>query len=214
MIRRAGVISTVLAAGVLSLAAAMPASATPPKLDDPPVSGDDRAKAYPGNAKTCADAMLAGEIVLKGDEGPEKMSIDPAKIPAGYDLTGVVIKGADAYNVYVPAVLTDLVAPLKNGKHPEISHWYVCGTKKTTSSTPSTPPSSPPSNPSNPGTPSSSSPASSAPAVGGNAVVSGDDDELAATGFSSTGPLVGGGALVLLGAGLLMALRRTRRQRG
>jgi hypothetical protein len=211
MNRRFGLaVGTALAASVLALVAVLPVGATP--SDEAPPSGDDRATSHADNATTCADAGLAGEIILKDDK-PEGqyLTIDPADIPDGFELTGTVIKGGDGFNVYPPQHLTDLHAPLvgKNGNVPDMSHWFACGVKSEESSTPSTPPSSPSSNPSSPSNPGSSS---SAPAVGGSTIVG--DDELAATGFSATGPLVGGLALLLIGGALLLILSRTRRQRG
>jgi hypothetical protein len=215
MNRRFGLaVGTTLAATVLSLLAAFPAGAKP--SDPPPPSGDDRATSYAGNATTCADAKLAGEIILK-DDSPEGqyLTLKTSDIPEGFELTGTVIKGGNGFNVYPPQYLTDLHAPLvgQNGNVPDMSHWFACGVKSEESSTPSTPPSSPSSEPSSPNSsPSNPGSSSSAPAVGGNTVVSGDD--LAATGFSATGPLVGGLALLLIGGALLLILSRTRRQRG
>jgi len=210
MTRRTGVaVSTTLAAGVLSLAIALPASATPPPKDPPP-SGDDRATSYAGNATTCAEANLAGTIIAH-DEDLTVTHID-VTVPAGYELTGTVVKGGDGYNVYPPTALTDLRAPFNNGGQvPAISHWFACAIKKDTTS-PTNPPTNPPSSSSSS---SSSAPAggssssSSAPAAQGSVVSS---TELADTGFSATAPLTGAGALILLGGGLLLALRRTRRR--
>ncbi len=217
MNRRFGLaVGTTLAASVLALVAALPAGAK--SSDPPPPSGDDRATSYAGNATTCADAKLAGEIILKDDKPKgQYLTIDPADIPEGFELTGTVIKGGNGFNVYPPQYLTDLHAPLvgQNGNVPDMSHWFACGVKSEESSTPSTPPSNPssnPSSPSSPANPSNPGSSSSAPAVGGNTVVG--DDELATTGFSATGPLIGGLALLLIGGVLLLILSRTRRQRG
>lgn len=215
MIRRVGVVvSTTFAAGLLSLAIAAPALATP-KTDGPPVSGDDRATAYNGNATTCdkaGDPPLGGEIILKEDKPTGKtVTIDPADLPEDFDVVGVVVKGGDAYNVYKGAVLDNLRAPDNNGgQQPDLSHWFVCGVKKTTTTSPSTPPGGGSSSSNPPSSGSSSSSSSTAPAgQGSNGTV--DGDGLANTGFSATGPLIGGGALVLIGSGLLFLLRRTRR---
>jgi LPXTG-motif cell wall-anchored protein len=203
-------VGTILASGVLALVAALPAGAEPSTT--PPPSGDDRATSVAGNATTCADAKLAGEIVIKDDDPDgQYLTIDPADIPDGYELTGTVVKGGNGYNVYGPQYLTNLHAPLvgQNGNVPTISHSFVCGVKKQKSTTPSTPPSAPSSsNSSGPGNPTSSG--SSAPAVGGNTAIA--DDDLANTGFSATTPLVGGLGLLVVGAALLLILSRTRRQ--
>jgi hypothetical protein len=210
MTRRIGVaVSTTLAAGVLSLAIAVPASATPPPKDPPP-SGDDRATSHAGNATTCAEANLAGTIIAHGED-LTVTHID-VTVPAGYELTGTVVKGGDGYNVYPPTALTGLRSPDNNGGQvPTISHWFACAIKKDTSSS-----TNPPTNP--PGSSSSSS-SSSAPGGGAAATTSPaaqgsvvSSTALADTGFSATAPLVGAGALILLGGGLLLALRRTRRR--
>jgi hypothetical protein len=211
MTRRIGVaVSTTLAAGVLAVAIALPASATPPPKG-PPASGDNRATSYAGNVSTCAEANLAGAIIDQGKDLTVQY-ID-VTVPAGYELTGTVVKGGDGYNVYPPTALTDLRAPYNNGDQtPTISHWFACAIKKDTSSS-TKPPTNPPSSSS--GSSSSSAPAggssssSSAPAAQGSVVSSA---ELADTGFSATAPLTGAGALILLGGGLLLALRRTRRR--
>uniref|UniRef100_UPI0031DF494B hypothetical protein n=1 Tax=Saccharothrix mutabilis TaxID=33921 RepID=UPI0031DF494B len=117
------------------------AGATPPAGDPPPVSGDPRATAYPGNATTCPDAKLPGEIisVTSNDDGTY---LDVTAIPDGYTLTGVVVKGSNAYNVYTglgDLPWLDLHAPLaSSGKPAGISHWYACGTKSVTTTTTTT----------------------------------------------------------------------------
>ncbi|CAL9559761.1 hypothetical protein SUDANB95_04569 [Actinosynnema sp. ALI-1.44] len=117
------------------------AGATPPAGDPPPVSGDPRATAYPGNATTCPDAGLPGEIisVTSNDDGTY---LDVTAVPEGYTLTGVVVKGSNAYNVYTGLgglPWLDLHAPLaSSGKPAEISHWYACGTKSVSTTTTTT----------------------------------------------------------------------------
>lgn len=129
-----------LAAGVVWFGTA---NAQPPEGDAPPVSGDPRATAYEGNATTCADAGLAGEII-EVTATSDGTYLDVTAVPEGYTLTGVVVKGTNAYNVYqglgdLPWL--DLHAPLaSSGKPAEISHWYACGTKTTTTTTTTTSP--------------------------------------------------------------------------
>jgi LPXTG-motif cell wall-anchored protein len=210
MTRRIGVaVSTTLAAGLAALTVALPTAASAGITQPGPT-------AHEGNATTCQEAGLSGDIILfddKPEKGQQTVTINPADV-AGYDVTGTVVKGGDNYNVYPPSILTNLRAPDNNGgQQPDLSHWFVCGTKKDTTSSPNNPPENPPGNP--PSSGSSSAPAggssssSSAPAAQGSVVSS---TELADTGFSATAPLVGAGALILLGGGLLLALRRTRRR--
>ncbi|XVV06230.1 hypothetical protein ACQPW3_12915 [Actinosynnema sp. CA-248983] len=126
-----------LAAGVVWYGTA---TAQPPG-QDPPVSGDPRATAYPGNATTCADAGLPGEIiqVTSNDDGTY---LDVTAVPEGYTLIGVVVKGSNAYNVYkglgdLPWL--DMHAPLASSGQPaEISHWYACGIKSVGTTSPTT----------------------------------------------------------------------------
>jgi hypothetical protein len=74
---------------------------------------------------------------------------------------------------------------------PDVSHWFACGKKKTTSSSSQATTTTRTTNPGNGGTTTTS------PAAQGSAgAVSGD--ELANTGFSATGPLIGGGLLLIL----------------
>src|SRR5712691_7173720 len=64
------------------------------------VSGDPRAVAYSGNATTCAEAGLPGDIVQVGytiDATNTYVTI--TSVPDGTALTGVVVKGGPAYNV-------------------------------------------------------------------------------------------------------------------
>ena len=107
-------------------------------------SGDPRATAYAGNATTCSGgqnpAELPGDIiaVTSSEDGTY---IDVAAVPHGVTVTGVVVKGGDAYNVYLPGALSglpwmDLHAPLNGSGQPAgISHWFVCATE-TEQSTP------------------------------------------------------------------------------
>lgn len=124
----------ILVAGVATLLVAGPTAAAA----DPPQSGDPRATAYAGNAVTCPDAKLPGSIVTV-TATHDGTYLDVTGIPAGTTVTGVVVKGGNAYNVYpnlgaLPWL--DLHAPLNaSGKPAGISHWYACGTKTTTTTT-------------------------------------------------------------------------------
>ena len=217
MIRRIGAAAGLtVVAGVFTVAAVLPATAS---QTGTPSAGDDQATSHDGNATTCAGAGLDGTIVIK-DDSPDTqyITIDPKDIPAGIELTGIVVKGGDAYNLYPPTVLTQLHAPLVGqDKHiPTISHWFACGvqTGETTTTTTTTTTTSTTTG----GDTETSSSTTTSDAVGG-AGTGGDDTDvadagLAATGFSATGPLVGAAALLLLGGGLVLGVRRGRRQQG
>jgi len=108
------------------------------------VSGDPRATAHDGNAVTCLDAGLAGtDITASVTHTDDGKYIDITAVPAGKSVTGVVVKGGNAYNVYLPGALgalpwLDLHAPLNGSEGPAgLSHYYICGVD-------SPPPSSPP----------------------------------------------------------------------
>jgi LPXTG-motif cell wall-anchored protein len=223
MNRRVGVaVSTTLVASAFSLAAALPAFATPKGDPQPPVSGDSRATAHDGNATTCKQAGLPGEkITVKFVTDKDNRHVTITSVPSGVELTGTVVKGGSAYNVYSGQHLTDLHAPLvgKDNKNiPQISHWFACGIKKsptsssTTTTTTTTSTSTTTSSSSSNGGGSSST-TTTAPAAQGRGGATGAGGELANTGFSATGALVAGGALLLIGGGLMFLVRRSRTQR-
>jgi LPXTG-motif cell wall-anchored protein len=210
MTRRLGTaVGATLAAGVLSLVAALPAAAT-----DAPVAGDERATAYAGNATTCADANLDGQIVAKGGQGGQTIDVT---VPEGVTLTGIVVKGGDHYNVYPGTVLTGLHSPLvgaDNKNIPQISHWFACGTTTGEASVdgPAAPMAEKSGDAANADTTDDAAVAGASAEADEEVAAAEADDELAATGFSATVPLVVGGALLLIGGGLLVYLRRTRKQ--
>lgn len=223
---------------------------------------DPRANTFPGNASTCADAGLAGEKVAfwDPDEGQDTEAIEftggtPDSDTAltitkadGLDVTGIVVKGGDGYNVYEPGERgleadppwENLVAPLKNGELPEISHWFVCAEEPETppsstepptttteppSSTTTEPPSSttePPSSSEPPSTtttdgstpPESSEPGETSSPVSTTTAAAVDaeesDDDLALTGFGA-GWMIPIGALLIIGGGAALWLARARR---
>lgn len=133
----------VIAAGVLATAA----SAQPSQ--DPPQSGDPRATAVTGNidigqpGNGCAEAGLPGaEGTLSDGFTSDGTYIDITAHPSGFLITGVVVKGGNAYNVY-PALgdmpWLDLHSPLNESGNPAaISHWFVCLTPVTTTTTTTT----------------------------------------------------------------------------
>lgn len=193
---------------------------------DAPQSGDDRATAYAGNARPgdCAGAGLAGERIM-GEDQPSGTYFDITSIPAGYTVTGVVVKGGDAYNVYLPSALGDLPwlklhAPINASGGPAgLSHWFACGTKSTTTTTTTTPPAE--TTTTTPGGGESSSTVTSP--GGGTGGPSGTTpgqqggEGLASTGFGNGWLVIVGGALLLGGGALLVLVRgrsigATRRQ--
>ena len=104
----------------------------------PPDTQDTRATQHTGNATECNTgnnpAGLAGDDITSHVTGTHDGTLlDITGVAAGYTVTGVVVKSADGYNTYLRAALGDLPwldlrGPLKNGKDPGISHWFVCGT--------------------------------------------------------------------------------------
>jgi hypothetical protein len=199
----------------VSLGGAAVATATP---DDPPQSGDDRATAVAGNVKKCAEAGIPGVEITVTSSITEKTYIDITAAQAGYEITGVVVKGSPGYNKYPnlgALPWNDLHAPLtSSGKPAEESHWFVCGEKKTTTTTTTTTnettATSTTTTSTSTGSSSSNSGAtttSSTPAV----VPASNNSGLANTGFSG-GPLVLIGGLLLVGGAAALFLARARRR--
>lgn len=169
---RATVAASSLAVAAVVTGVVLATTAQAAETDDP------RAIAVDGNVSTCADAGFKGEIVNKDDlkytggVNNVDQSVTITGVADGLTVTGIVIKGGDAYNVYEPGEhglsaavpWEDLIAPTNNGgQQPQLSHWFVCaGEDDTTppSSEPSEPPSSEPSEPpsSEPSEPPSSEP--------------------------------------------------------
>lgn len=252
---RAAVLAAPLAVG-LALAGATAAYAT--NENDPRafehVNGD--------NAKTCADASLGGELIAKvdGEGNPEddtsNFVISPEEneggeidedqyltilgVEPGVTVTGIVVKGGNGFNVYVPGEkgLSEnppwekLYSPLnKGGNIPQISHWYACGeaedvveTSTPATTTPDAPtttvetttPQASETSTSAVETTESSTSSSAAPATTSTteapAVANASDEgDLATTGFGS-GWLVWAGALfVLVGAASFAGMRVLKR---
>ncbi|MEU6642213.1 hypothetical protein ABZ863_06645 [Saccharomonospora sp. NPDC046836] len=114
---------------------------------------DPRAEITPGNATTCADAGLAGTLLEKGVDftfvkgGQEDQFVTIETVAAGVTVSGIVVKGGPAYNIYVPGERGLAVTPPweklrsplnRGGNIPVISHWYVCGDKTPTTTTTTT----------------------------------------------------------------------------
>src|SRR5579885_593327 len=93
-----------IAAVVLAAGAALAVSGTAvaAKGDNTPTAGDDRAVLYLGdNAVTCEQAHLPGDIV-QVTATVDDTYVTVTGIPDGVTLTGIVVKGAHAFNVYLP----------------------------------------------------------------------------------------------------------------
>ncbi|ATY14629.1 hypothetical protein CU254_32580 [Amycolatopsis sp. AA4] len=146
---------------------------------------DGRAKPTEGNATTCAQAKVPGNLLGAADltvtDGTQKdQYLNVTAVGEGVTVTAIVVKGGPGFNVYVPGTRgmsatppwEKLRSPFNRGDQlPTISHWFACGTKTVptkppVSGTPTTTPSQPASEaPSTtPGVPVTSSVASSAPA--------------------------------------------------
>lgn len=92
-----------------------------------PDPGDPRAEAFPGNATTCDQAGLPGSIV-DVEFVSDGTFVTITSVPDGVPLTGTVIKGDQAYNVYPGDVRNDMHSPINDGGNiPEITHWFSCG---------------------------------------------------------------------------------------
>ncbi len=218
------VTSAALAAFVLF---AGPAVAQPA---DDPVSGDDRATAYPGNVvgKDCAELFPGSSEIAASDLSSSVDSsntyIDVTAVATGAHLAGIIVKGGPAYNVYKPGELgdlpwTDLHSPLvPSGEPAQISHWFACGVTKTTTTTSGAAP----------GTSSTESTESSTPSASDTATTSGEssvagaavttttsadvaataqDQNLASTGFDGGWLIAMAGLLLAGGAALLLIVR-------
>ncbi|MEQ0560252.1 LPXTG cell wall anchor domain-containing protein [Amycolatopsis sp. NEAU-NG30] len=195
---------------------------------------DGRATPVPKNASTCEDAKLPGQTLVRSDELPTDVidieggvenkdkTLTIKGVAKGVTITAVVVKGGDGYNIYKPEKLgdlpwKDLKSPLNGGRQvPTISHWFVCGTTKTTppeTSAPTTKPSTPTSSkPSTPATSTTVSPTSTtAPAAVPAGNESGTGGGLANTGFDNSWLIWIAGLLLVAGGGLLALLKFRRK---
>ncbi|MBB5957513.1 hypothetical protein FHS29_004108 [Saccharothrix tamanrassetensis] len=128
--------------------AVIPLATAAPKTHD---SGDPRATVHEANVdigqlgNACAAVGLPGEErELTGGYHVEGANIDITAHPDGYRITGVVVKGSSAANVYYatpPANVQplgaipwlDLHPPLNSSDEPAgISHWFVCAAEAET----------------------------------------------------------------------------------
>jgi LPXTG-motif cell wall-anchored protein len=223
-LRRSGLLGATTVAAVATLALVTTAFAQPDK--PAPDSGDDRAVAYIGNVEhdhddACTVGGLTGTSIVPEEfeftGGEDKQDLDITGVPEGIKITGVVVKGAEAYNVYLagklgPLPWNDLRSPDKKDNVPNISHWYACGVEEQTSSSSSSSSSSSTSSSTvtHSSTPSSSETTTPSSSTTTTAAAGPATDNLASTGFGSAW-LVGLGAVLLAaGAAVLLVLRRRR----
>ncbi|MBB3663869.1 hypothetical protein FB384_002773 [Prauserella sediminis] len=151
--RLRALVTSAMALGVL--AGSMPLAAAHDKPEK-----DPRAVAVDGNVdegmkRACEQAGFDGEPIDKADVGftggPAETFLTITEVPAGVEVTGILVKGGPAYNLYEPGerglpqdpAWEKLRSPLNNGgKIAAISHWFLCGTGVPTETT--TPPGSTP----------------------------------------------------------------------
>ncbi|MFD2471105.1 LPXTG cell wall anchor domain-containing protein [Amycolatopsis silviterrae] len=201
---------------------------------------DDRAKPVEGNATTCVQAKVPGDLLAEGDltvtGGTAKDKyLNVTAVREGVTVTAIVVKGGPGYNVYVPGKKgmsatppwEKLRSPFNHGDQvPTISHWFACGTKTAptkppVSETPTTTPGQPTSEAptTTPGAPTSSAPSgatsapatTSAPAVVPAGNQNGTGGGLANTGFDNAWLFWIAGVLIVAGGGLLVLLKLRRR---
>ncbi|WHT18382.1 LPXTG cell wall anchor domain-containing protein [Crossiella sp. CA-258035] len=215
---------------LLCLGLAGPAAAQPTATS----AGDPRATAHPGNATTCAQAGLPGQLIsgqlTLNISGGSHLTV--TAVPLGVTVTGIVVKGGDNHNVYLPGALgllpwPGLHSPLvgQKGNVPDISHWFACGTGQTTtksttkatkSSTATTTTGGATTSTTSRGTTTTTlatTPRTTAPTSTPVPVPVAHDDELASTGFDN-GWLLGLGAVLLLAGGVALALAKRRPRTG
>ncbi|SES01099.1 LPXTG cell wall anchor domain-containing protein [Lentzea albida] len=229
-LRRACLASAAFAVAMLALTATAVAQ---------PTTDDSRATAYSGNVDinhkdACTVGGLTGTPIAPGQftsTGGDGQYLDITGVPAGVKVTGIVVKGGNAYNVYLAGKLggalpwLDLRSPLNNGgKVPQISHWYGCGIKDTTTTTTTTTTATSTStstvtHSSSPSSTTSTTATTTTTTSGEGAstttttqafVPVADEGGLASTGFGSAWLLGLGAALVAAGAAVVLVLRRRR----
>jgi LPXTG-motif cell wall-anchored protein len=209
-------LAAIVAASFALVALSATAFAGPGVLD----SGDTRATVGDKNVTTCEAAGLPGKTIesadVKAEVDGDKINID---VLDHTGITAVVVKGGDAYNVYLASALsggwTDLHSPLNpNGKPAQISHWFACGEQTTTSTSPTsttkTTTSSASTTTTTTTTATSAQSSTVATTTTTNAAAASVDNNLASTGFGSAWLIGVGAALVAAGAAVLLVLRRRR----
>ena len=150
------------AAALLALSATGLLGGTASASPGAPEENDGRATLVEGNIDIDQKGDACDVVGLPGDERVmpagtfdiEGFNITITAHPEGYVVTGVVVKGGSAYNVYDAEDLgelawEDLRPPVNSSGGPAgISHWFVCAEKDdSVTTTPSTPDSTTPSTP-------------------------------------------------------------------
>ncbi|MBI4933272.1 MAG: hypothetical protein HY828_05305, partial [Actinobacteria bacterium] len=64
----------------------------------------------------------------------DNRKLNISNVSSSITIVKIVVKGADAYNVY-NSVVANMKSPDKNGKTPEMSHWFACYTTNQTTTT-------------------------------------------------------------------------------
>jgi|SRR5215217_4503653 len=123
-------LSVVIGMGVLFLVLAPMALAQ----EVPPVSGDERATAYPGSVPP-GDCQDGGQPIPEANltfsiEAETYLTI--TAVDEGYTVESVFVKGGDATNLYsglpTDPPYEDLHSPLNSlGQPAQISYWFACG---------------------------------------------------------------------------------------
>lgn len=229
-LRRAGLLASATVAAVATLALATTASAGQPTTDD------ERAQPFLKNVdinhpEACTVGGLTGTTIhpnkFKYTGGDNELHLDITGLPEDVTVTGVVVKGGDAFNVYLAGKLgeelpwEDLRAPLNNGGNlPQISHWYGCGVVETPSSsvtTTTTTTTTTTSTVTHSSTPTETSTSSSSSEVAPTTTTTtvapvpvAEEGGLASTGFGSAWLVGLGAALLAAGAAVLLVMRRRR----
>ncbi|MCG8925364.1 LPXTG cell wall anchor domain-containing protein [Lentzea sp. CC55] len=235
-LRRSGLLASAALAAVASLVLATSASADEVTTDDP------RAQPFfqfvdVNHPDACAVGGLSGNVVLPGEfvhtGGDNQKHLNITGLPEDVQVTGMLVKAGDVFNVYLADELGDtlpwneLRAPVVDGGAlPEIGQWFGCGiaveqpptSTTTTTTTTTTTSESTATHSSAPTSASSSEPATSSPSAEAAPTTTttvapvpvAEVRDLAATGFGSAWLLGLGAALVAAGAAVLLVLRRRR----
>lgn len=227
------------AVAVATLALTGTASADEPKTDDPRAVAFDK-NVSTGHGDACTVGGLTGTLIAEGTftftGGKDAQDLDITAVAPGTTVTGVVVKGGDAFNVYLAAKLgatlpwNDLRAPFNNGGNiPAISHWYACGVvteqppgeeeppKEEPPGEEQPPNEEEPPNEEQPPTATVTAPPSSSSEAPPTTVTTSTQapapagaDDLASTGFGSIWLVGLGAGLLAAGAAVLLVLRRRK----
>ncbi|MEV6713536.1 LPXTG cell wall anchor domain-containing protein [Lentzea sp. NPDC051208] len=235
-LRRSGLLASAALAAAASLVLATSAFADEVTTDDPRAQPFSRFIDV-NHPEACTVGGLSGNVVLPGKfvytGGDNQQHLNITGLPEDVEVTGMLVKAGDVFNVYLADKLdalpwNELRAPVVDGGNlPEIGQWFGCGvaveqspTSTTTTTTATTTTSeSTVTHSSTPTSASSSEPATSsssaevAPTTTTTTVAPvpvAEVNDLAATGFGSAWMLGLGAALVAAGAAMVLVMRRRR----